>query len=57
MLQLKVKGENLTSVQELFVDATGDLISGSSVALVYKRKLLIGSVMHKLVLCDVNVPL
>ena len=57
MLQLKVKGENLTSVQELFVDATGDLISGSSVALVYKRKLLIGSVMHKLVLCDVNIPL
>ncbi|XP_041374820.1 serum paraoxonase/arylesterase 2-like [Gigantopelta aegis] len=57
VLQLKVKGDNLTSVQELFVDATGDLISGSSTALVYKNKLLIGSVLHKLVLCDVNIPL
>lgn len=40
-------------VSELFYDH-GDLISGSSSAVVYNRKLLIGSVINKLVICDVK---
>uniref|UniRef100_A0A0B7BHS6 Paraoxonase n=2 Tax=Arion vulgaris TaxID=1028688 RepID=A0A0B7BHS6_9EUPU len=44
----------LEKITELFYDH-GDLISGSSVAAVYNRQLLIGSVIDKLVICDVNV--
>lgn len=47
----KIDAENIS---ELFYDH-GDLISGSSVATVYNSKLLIGSVFHKLVICDVNI--
>jgi arylesterase/paraoxonase len=47
----KVVPENIT---ELFYDH-GDLISGSSVAAVYDKKLLIGSIVNRLVICDVNL--
>ncbi|XP_070581951.1 serum paraoxonase/arylesterase 1-like [Ptychodera flava] len=40
-------------IQEVFVD-DGALISGSSVASVYKNKLLVGSVIHTTVYCDIN---
>ncbi|KAJ8031150.1 Serum paraoxonase/arylesterase 1 [Holothuria leucospilota] len=35
---------------------TGELISGSSAAVVYGNKLLIGSVFHKLAFCEMRVP-
>ncbi|XP_013071047.2 serum paraoxonase/lactonase 3-like [Biomphalaria glabrata] len=41
-------------VTELFYDH-GDFIAGSSVAAVYQNQLLIGSVMNKLVLCDLDI--
>ncbi|XP_076458755.1 serum paraoxonase/lactonase 3-like isoform X2 [Babylonia areolata] len=56
VLQLKVQDGNITSVQELFYDH-GELISASTSATVYNRKLLIGSIFHNLVTCDVDVPL
>ncbi|XP_067685764.1 serum paraoxonase/arylesterase 1-like [Haliotis asinina] len=56
VLQVKLKEGTVSSVTELFVD-DGHLLSGSSVAVVYKKKMLIGSVINKLVYCDVNVPL
>ncbi|CAG5135730.1 unnamed protein product [Candidula unifasciata] len=46
----KIVPEDIT---ELFYDH-GDLISASSCAAIYKNKLLIGSVINKLVVCDVN---
>ncbi|XP_046584014.1 serum paraoxonase/arylesterase 1-like [Haliotis rubra] len=56
VLQVKLKEGTVSSVTELFVD-DGHLVSGSSVAVVYKKKMLIGSVINKLVYCDVTVPL
>ncbi|XP_071100728.1 serum paraoxonase/arylesterase 2-like isoform X2 [Haliotis cracherodii] len=56
ILQVKLKEGTVSSVTELFVD-DGHLLSGSSVAVVYKKKMLIGSVLNKLVYCDVTVPL
>ncbi|KAK7111887.1 serum paraoxonase/arylesterase 1-like isoform X2 [Littorina saxatilis] len=56
VLQLRVKDGNITSAQELLYDH-GELISGSTSALVYNRKLLVGSIFHNLVTCDVNIPL
>ncbi|CAG5130483.1 unnamed protein product [Candidula unifasciata] len=49
----KVDTEKIT---ELFYDH-GELISGSSVAAVHNNQLLIGSVIHKLVICDANIKL
>lgn len=46
----KIVPEEIT---ELFYDH-GHLISGASIAAVYNNKLLIGSVNHKLVICDNN---
>ncbi|XP_013071043.2 serum paraoxonase/arylesterase 1-like [Biomphalaria glabrata] len=40
-------------VIELFYDH-GDLITGSTIATVYNNKLLIGSIIHKLVICELN---
>ncbi|XP_046584006.1 serum paraoxonase/arylesterase 1-like [Haliotis rubra] len=54
ILQVKLKEGTVSSVTELFVD-DGHLVSGSSVAVVYKKKILIGSVINKLVYCDVTV--
>lgn len=56
VLLMRVKNGNITSTLELFCD-DGSLISGSSAATVYNRKLLVGSVLSSLVLCDVDVPL
>ncbi|KAL8580407.1 hypothetical protein ACOMHN_020884 [Nucella lapillus] len=55
VLHFKVKEGNITSVQELFYDH-GELISGSTSATIYNRKMLIGSIFNSLVMCDVNVP-
>ncbi|XP_035827188.1 serum paraoxonase/arylesterase 2 [Aplysia californica] len=43
-------------IRELLYDE-GALISGSSVAVPHQGRILVGSVMSSLVLCDVNVPL
>ncbi|KAK6165578.1 hypothetical protein SNE40_022482 [Patella caerulea] len=56
VLVLYVKDGNITNTRELFYN-DGDLITGSSVAIVFNSKLFIGSVLDKTVLCDVNVPL
>lgn len=56
VLHLRVRGGNIVSAQELFYDH-GTLISGSTSAIVFNKKLLIGSIFHNLVTCDVNVPL
>ncbi|XP_055959291.1 serum paraoxonase/arylesterase 1 isoform X2 [Patella vulgata] len=56
VLMLKVKDGNITKTRELLYN-DGDLLSGSSVAIVFNSKLLIGSILDKTVLCDVNVPL
>ncbi|ESO96727.1 hypothetical protein LOTGIDRAFT_174719 [Lottia gigantea] len=55
VLQLKTKDHIITDTIELFYDH-GDLITGSSVAYVYKNKLLVGSIMDTLVHCDINGP-
>lgn len=56
VLHLRVKSGNITSAQELLYD-DGGLISASTSAMVYDRKLLVGSIFHNLILCDVNVPM
>uniref|UniRef100_A0A0B7AY86 Paraoxonase n=1 Tax=Arion vulgaris TaxID=1028688 RepID=A0A0B7AY86_9EUPU len=56
VLHIRLTSGNITSVTELLFDE-GDLISGSSAAVVYDKKLLIGSFIDKLVLCEVNVPI
>ncbi|XP_067687607.1 serum paraoxonase/arylesterase 1-like [Haliotis asinina] len=56
VLQIKLKDGSVSSVTELFLD-DGNLISASTVATIYKKKMLIGSVFDKLVYCDVAVPL
>ncbi|KAK7506242.1 hypothetical protein BaRGS_00002354 [Batillaria attramentaria] len=56
VLHLRVKDGNITSAQELLYDE-GELISASTSAMVYDRKLLVGSIFHNLVLCDVNIPM
>ncbi|BFZ15510.1 hypothetical protein BsWGS_18549 [Bradybaena similaris] len=56
VLHIRLTNGNITSVTELLFDE-GDLISGSSAAVVFDRKLLIGSFIDKLVMCDVNVPI
>ncbi|KAK7111888.1 hypothetical protein V1264_011442 [Littorina saxatilis] len=56
VIQLAVEDGLIKSSQELFYDH-GDLISGSSTAIVYDGTLLVGSVFHNLVTCKVNVPL
>lgn len=56
VLHIRLTNGNITSVTELLFDE-GDLISGSSAAIVFDRKLLIGSFIDKLVICDVNVPI
>ncbi|BFZ11873.1 hypothetical protein BsWGS_14912 [Bradybaena similaris] len=55
-LPLKNGKIDLDKITEVFYD-DGELISGSSVAAVYNNQLLIGSVMHKLVICDANFKL
>jgi arylesterase/paraoxonase len=56
ILRLPLKNGKIVpeDITELFYDH-GDLISGSSIATVYNKKLLIGSVINKLVVCDVHV--
>ncbi|CAG5129426.1 unnamed protein product [Candidula unifasciata] len=56
VLHIRVTNGNITSVTELLFDE-GDLISGSSAAVVFEKKLLVGSFIDKLVICDVNVPI
>ncbi|XP_050419126.1 serum paraoxonase/arylesterase 2 isoform X1 [Patella vulgata] len=56
VLMLYVKNGNITKTRELFYD-DGELITGSSVAIVFNSKLLIGSVLDKTFFCDVSVPL
>ncbi|CAG5130484.1 unnamed protein product [Candidula unifasciata] len=58
VLKLPLKDGKIVpeEIVELFYDH-GNLISGSSVAAVYNNKLLIGSVINKLVICDANTAL
>ncbi|XP_067685770.1 serum paraoxonase/arylesterase 1-like [Haliotis asinina] len=56
VLQIKLKDGSVSSVTELFLD-DGNLISGSTAATVFNKKMLIGSILDKLVYCDVDVPL
>ncbi|XP_025081772.1 serum paraoxonase/arylesterase 2-like isoform X1 [Pomacea canaliculata] len=56
VLHLHVKDGNITSAQELLYD-DGSLITASTSAMVYNRKLLVGSVFHNLIICDVHVPI
>lgn len=56
VLHLRTAGGNITSVTELLYD-DGDLLSGSSAAVIYNKKLLVGSTVEKLVLCEVSVPI
>lgn len=53
VLKIKVNGEKVESIQEMYVDSTGETISGSSIAARYKNKLLIGTVNHKALICDI----
>ncbi|CAL1533476.1 unnamed protein product [Lymnaea stagnalis] len=56
VLHLRTAEGIITSATELLYD-DGDLLSGSSAAVVYNKKLLIGSAVEKLVLCEVSVPI
>ena len=56
VLHLRLTDGNVTSVTELLYD-DGQLISGSTAALVYNKQLLVGSTIDHLVLCQVNVPI
>ncbi|XP_061169886.1 serum paraoxonase/arylesterase 1-like [Saccostrea echinata] len=52
MLHMDNSGTNMTSVTELFSD---DLeLYASSVATLYKNRMLIGTVCHKMMYCEVN---
>lgn len=52
MLHMDKGGANMTGVTELFSD---DLeLFGSSVATLYKNRMLIGTVCHKMMYCEVN---
>jgi hypothetical protein len=52
MLHMDKIGANMTGVTELFSD---DLeLYGSSVATLYKNRMLIGTVCHKMMYCEVN---
>ncbi|XP_061169885.1 serum paraoxonase/arylesterase 1-like [Saccostrea echinata] len=52
MLHMDKTGANMTGVTELFSD---DLeLFGSSVATMYKNRMLIGTVCHKMMYCEVN---
>ncbi|XP_059160946.1 serum paraoxonase/arylesterase 2-like isoform X2 [Physella acuta] len=56
VLHVRLMEGNITTVTELLYD-DGDLISGSTAAVVYSKKLLVGSAFDKLVICDVSVPI
>ncbi|XP_046584022.1 serum paraoxonase/arylesterase 2-like isoform X2 [Haliotis rubra] len=56
VLQIKLKDGSVSSVTELFID-DGNLISASTVATVFNKKMLVGSFLDTLVYCDVDVPL
>lgn len=54
VLMLHIKdGYNITDVTELYSDE-GRTLYGSSVASMWKNKMLIGTVQHKLMFCDVK---
>ena len=53
MLYIRVEKGLIVDMAEVFVD-DGNLISGSSVAVYAKNKLLIGSVAAQTVICDVK---
>uniref|UniRef100_A0A2C9KKG5 Paraoxonase n=1 Tax=Biomphalaria glabrata TaxID=6526 RepID=A0A2C9KKG5_BIOGL len=55
VLQLRTKDGLIVAVTELFYD-DGDLISGSSTAVVYNKSLIVGSTVDKLILCQLNIP-
>ncbi|XP_048777272.2 serum paraoxonase/arylesterase 1-like isoform X1 [Ostrea edulis] len=53
MVHMDKSGANVTGVTELFSD---DLeLYGSSVATLYKNRMLIGTVCHKMMYCEVNI--
>ncbi|XP_061169888.1 serum paraoxonase/arylesterase 1-like isoform X1 [Saccostrea echinata] len=53
MLHMDSSGTNMTGVTELFSD---DLeLYGSTVATLYKNRMLIGTVLHKMMYCEVNI--
>ncbi|KAL5006032.1 hypothetical protein ScPMuIL_017190 [Solemya velum] len=54
VLLLKTHGSNVTAVSELYSD-DGSSLWGSTVASLYNKSMLIGTVYHKLMYCKVNV--
>ncbi|XP_062579553.1 serum paraoxonase/lactonase 3-like [Saccostrea cucullata] len=53
MLHMDSNGTNLTGITELFSD---DLeLYGSTVATLYKNRMLIGTILHKMMYCEVNI--
>ncbi|XP_055959222.1 serum paraoxonase/arylesterase 2-like [Patella vulgata] len=56
VLKLDVKDGYIIRTRELLYD-DGHVLSGSSTAVIYNNKLLVGSIIDKLIICDVNVPI
>ena len=58
ILYLKTNPESglIQSITELFAD-DGEFLTGTSVASLYKNRMLIGTIIDRLAICDVNVPL
>ncbi|XP_025081767.1 serum paraoxonase/arylesterase 2-like isoform X2 [Pomacea canaliculata] len=56
VLHIRVKEGRVVSAQELLYDDGGQLAASSS-AVVFNGRLLVGSVLHKLLHCDVTVPM
>ena len=54
VLRLRVRdGTEMTRVTEVYAD-DGTQLRGSSSAVLYKGRLLIGTAIHKLLLCDLS---
>ena len=53
VLHLKTKDGLITDMYEVFAD-DGQFFSGSSIAVHYKGKMAVGSVLTKALLCDVK---
>ena len=52
-------GASVSRVTEVYSDdgSSQDSIHGSSVAAIYKNKMLVGTVRHKMLYCDIVIPL
>ena len=59
LLHMDKAGATVTRVTELLADdgLSPDSLYGSSVAATYKNKMLVGTVFHKLLYCDIKVPM